>query len=250
MAAASRAPVSSAHPHALFTLLLSSVHADLTTGVPNAAPAGSEEWISPLADVKGTADWASAVARARKFVAQRTIEEKFNVTTGVDIFGRCVGNTGTIPRLNWPGLCMEDSPLGVRFADFASAFPAGWRLGITRGVAMGEEHRGKGINAALGPMTNMGRQAAAGRQWEGFGSDPFLAGVATAATVEGIQSVGVIATVKHLCVYNHVKHLCVYNQRTRTLPRRLGGIPHLLVQSRRQDPATCGTYCRPYVRAS
>ncbi|KAJ7059386.1 glycoside hydrolase superfamily [Mycena amicta] len=203
--------------HALFALLLSSVHADLTTGVPDAAPAGSEEWISPLVtpapDVKGTADWASAVARARKFVAQLTIEEKVNVTTGVDIFGRCVGNTGTIPRLNWPGLCMEDSPLGVRFADFASAFPAGINAAATwdvdlikaRGVAMGQEHRGKGVNAALGPMTNMGRQAAAGRQWEGFGSDPFLAGVATAATVEGIQSVGVIATVKHF-IANEQEH--------------------------------------------
>ncbi|KAJ7048704.1 hypothetical protein C8F01DRAFT_1266684 [Mycena amicta] len=43
--------------HALFTLLLSSVYADLTAGVPDAAPAGSEEWISPLVtpapDVKG-----------------------------------------------------------------------------------------------------------------------------------------------------------------------------------------------------
>jgi hypothetical protein len=25
----------------------------------------------------------------------------------------------------FPGLCLEDSPLGVRFADFATAFPAG-----------------------------------------------------------------------------------------------------------------------------
>lgn len=31
-----------------------------------------------------------------------------------------------------------------------------------RGVAMGAEHRGKGVNVALGPMTNMGRVAAVG----------------------------------------------------------------------------------------
>jgi hypothetical protein len=36
--------------------------------------------------------------------------------------GRCVGN---IPPVNdFPGLCLEDSPLGVRFADFATVFPA------------------------------------------------------------------------------------------------------------------------------
>lgn len=34
---------------------------------------------------------------------------------------------------------------------------------------MGAEFRGKGIHVALGPMTNMGRVAAGGRNWEGFG---------------------------------------------------------------------------------
>jgi beta-glucosidase len=53
-------------------------------------------------------------------------------------------NTGTIPRLNFSGLCLEDSPLGVRFADFVSAFPVGINAASTwdkhlihaRGVAM------------------------------------------------------------------------------------------------------------------
>ncbi|KAJ7199035.1 glycoside hydrolase superfamily [Mycena pura] len=191
-------------------LALARAAADVTTGVPDRAPPGFEEWESPIVlpapPVKGTDDWAPFVQRARQFVAGLTIEEKVNATTGIDIFGRCVGNTGTIPRFGWKGLCLEDSPLGVRFADFASAFPAGINVAATfdvglikaRGLAMGQEHRGKGVNVALGPMMNMGRQAAAGRQWEGFGSDPFLTGVAAAATVEGMQSTGVIATAKHL----------------------------------------------------
>ena len=37
----------------------------------------------------------------------------------------------TIPRIDWPGFCLEDSPLGVRFADFASAFPAGINAAAT-----------------------------------------------------------------------------------------------------------------------
>ncbi|KAJ6578318.1 beta-glucosidase, partial [Mycena capillaripes] len=192
--------------------------ADVTTGIPDAPPAPAfGEWISPIVlpapAVVGQGDWKDAVAKAQKFVAGLTLQEKINVTTGIDVLGRCVGNTGTIPRLNWKGLCLEDSPLGVRFADFASAFPAGinaaatWDVGLieARGKAMGSEHRGKGVNVALGPMTNMGRQAAAGRNWEGFGADPYLSGVATAATVTGMQSVGVIATVKHL-IANEQEH--------------------------------------------
>ena len=38
-----------------------------------------------------TGDWTDAVNKARAFVAQLTLEEKVNITTGVDIFGRCVG---------------------------------------------------------------------------------------------------------------------------------------------------------------
>ncbi|KAJ6563389.1 glycoside hydrolase superfamily [Mycena vulgaris] len=161
----------------------------------------------------GTGDWASAVARATKFVKGLTLAEKINVTTSVDIIGWCVGNTGEIPRIGWKGLCMEDSPLGVRLADFVSAFPAGvnaaatWDLDLIekRGKAMGGEHRGKGVDVALGPMTNLGRQAAAERNWEGFGGDPFLAGAAAAATLVGYQSVGVIATVKQY-IANEQEH--------------------------------------------
>ncbi|KAJ7120054.1 beta-glucosidase [Mycena epipterygia] len=190
---------------------------DITTGIPDAAPAGFEEWVSPIVvpapPVRGTGDWAYAVARATAFVQGLTLEEKVNVTTGVDVLGRCVGNTGTIPRLGWKGICLQDSPLGVRFADFVSAFPAGINAAVTwdvdlmlaRGKAMGLEHRGKGINVALGPMTNMGRQAAAGRNWEGFGGDPFLSGVASVAAIKGYQSVGVIATVKHY-IANEQEH--------------------------------------------
>lgn len=62
-----------------------------------------------------------------------------------------------------------------------------------RGAAMGAEFRGKGVNVALGPMTNMGRVAAGGRNWEGFGGDPYLSGHATEQTIRGLQDQGVQA---------------------------------------------------------
>jgi beta-glucosidase len=43
----------------------------------------------------------------------------------------------------------------------------------------------------------MGRHARGGRNWEGFGPDPYLAGIAMNATVSGIQSTGVQACSKH-----------------------------------------------------
>jgi beta-glucosidase len=43
----------------------------------------------------------------------------------------------------------------------------------------------------------MGRSATGGRNWEGFGPDPYLTGVATNASVSGIQSVGLQACSKH-----------------------------------------------------
>ncbi|KAH8203047.1 hypothetical protein TruAng_002775 [Truncatella angustata] len=44
----------------------------------------------------------------------------------------------------------------------------------------------------------MGRHARGGRNWEGFGPDPYLAGVFTNTSVIGIQSTGVQACSKHL----------------------------------------------------
>jgi len=191
--------------------------ADVITGIPDQPPPGFEEWASPIVipakPVAGDVDWSSAVSRARAFVSTLTLEEKVNLTTGIGVQGRCVGNTGEVTRTGFPGFCFEDSPLGVRFADFVSAFPAGINVAATwdkslmnqRGVAMGAEHRGKGVNFALGPMMNMGRVPAAGRNWEGFGADPFLTGVASAETIKGIQSQGVIATAKHL-IGNEQEH--------------------------------------------
>jgi beta-glucosidase-like glycosyl hydrolase len=37
-----------------------------------------------------------------------------------------------------------------------------------RGEAMSREFKGKGVHVALGPMMNLGRVAAGGRNWEGL----------------------------------------------------------------------------------
>ncbi|TFK37528.1 beta-glucosidase [Crucibulum laeve] len=66
-----------------------------------------------------------------------------------------------------------------------------------RGLYMGQEHKGKGVNVALGPMMNLARVAEGGRNFEGFGEDPFLAGEAAYETILGMQAGGVQACAKH-----------------------------------------------------
>ena len=119
---------------------------------------------------------------------------------------RCVGNGGGVPRLGLRGLCLQDGPLGIRFSDYDSAFPAGITAGATfskhllrdRGFKLGSEQRDKGTDVLLGPALGaLGRMPLAGRNWEGFGVDPYMMGQMTGAVVEGIQNSGVIACAKH-----------------------------------------------------
>ncbi|KAI0352075.1 beta-glucosidase [Trametes cingulata] len=156
--------------------------------------------------------WANAHTRARQLISGWSLEQKVATATGVGLLGgRCVGNTPAVA--DYPGLCLEDSPLGVRDTDFVTAFPAGitvastWKRSLmrARGLAIGQEFKGKGVNVALGPMMNMGRVAQAGRNWEGFGADPFLAGEAAYETVLGLQQAGVQACAKHF-INNEQEH--------------------------------------------
>ncbi|KAK8249670.1 putative beta-glucosidase 1 precursor [Phyllosticta capitalensis] len=152
--------------------------------------------------------WTESYEKAAKLVKQMTLAEKTNVSTGTGQFmGRCVGNTGSVPRLGLPSLCLQDGALGVRFTDHITVFPAGITTGATwnkelmhaRGVAMGKEFRRKGVNIHLGPSVGpMCRKPKGGRCWEGFGADPVLQGVGAVESIKGIQEQGVIATIKHL----------------------------------------------------
>ena len=54
-------------------------------------------------------------------------------------------------------------------------------------------------------MMNLGRIAQGGRNWEGFGADPFLAGEAAYETILGMQSSGVQACAKHY-INNEQEH--------------------------------------------
>ncbi|KAJ7173243.1 beta-glucosidase [Mycena filopes] len=179
-----------------------------TTSSSGSAPStsGSVLNISP--------QWAAAYVKATAAVAKMSLQDKVNLATGVGWEnGHCVGNTPAISSIGFPGLCLEDSPVGVRDADLVSVFPAAINVAATfnrtlmnqRGVAMGQEFKGKGVNVGLGPMMNLMRAPAAGRNWEGFGGDPYLSGEGAFQTITGMQSAGVQATAKHY-INNEQEH--------------------------------------------
>ncbi|KAJ5856447.1 uncharacterized protein N7529_010391 [Penicillium soppii] len=153
------------------------------------------------------ADWTDAYSKAQHIVANMTLAEKVNLTTGTGFFmGPCVGQTGSVPRFGIPNICLQDSPLGIRNSDHNTAFPPGITVGATfnkdlmyeRGVGIGEEARGKGVNIQLGPSVGaLGRKPRGGRNWEGFGADPALQAFGGAETIKGMQSTGAIAAIKH-----------------------------------------------------
>ena len=133
-----------------------------------------------------------------------TLEEKVNMTYGHP--GPCAGNSAAVPRLGIPSFCFADAPTGVRGQEFVSGFPAGCHVAATfdadlmyrYGEAVGREFYGKGVHVALGPVSGpLGRIARGGRNWEGLGSDPYLAGIGMGAVTRGMQAAGVVATPKH-----------------------------------------------------
>ena len=152
-------------------------------------------------------NWSEAYEKAHKVVSNMTLAEKVNLTTGTGFFmGPCAGQTGSAPRFGIPRICLTDGPLGVRNTQGNTAFPAGITVGATfdkdlmyeRGVGLGEEARGKGVNVLLGPVVGpIGRKPRGGRIWEAFGVDPSLQAIAAERTIKGMQSTGTIANLKH-----------------------------------------------------
>ena len=69
-------------------------------------------------------NWTAAYAKAQVVVANMTLAEKVNLTTGTgELMGPCVGNTGSALRFGIPNLCLQDSALGVADTDSMLLIP-------------------------------------------------------------------------------------------------------------------------------
>ncbi|KAF2477372.1 beta-glucosidase 1 precursor [Lindgomyces ingoldianus] len=152
-------------------------------------------------------DWATAYTKANTALGKLSIGDKVGIVSGTGWqAGNCVGNTKAVGSIGYPSLCLQDGPLGVRYVNGVTAFPAGvqaastWDIDLIRerGNFLGAEAKQLGIHVQLGPVAGpLGKIPTGGRNWEGFSPDPYLTGIAMAETIEGMQEAGVQACAKH-----------------------------------------------------
>ena len=145
-----------------------------------------------------------------------TTEEKAALVAGTDFMF-----TNPVPRLHIPSLRMSDGPHGLRVqieggdngvstSEPATSFPTAATVASSwepenaqkMGAAIGKEAHKYGIHVVLGPGANIKRNPLAGRNFEYFSEDPYLAGKMAAAEVKGIQNEGVGVSVKHFALNN------------------------------------------------
>ena len=153
-------------------------------------------------------------ARARKIVAQMTLDEKITQLHGLSnrTNHRVVAG---LPRLGIPALTVTNGPAGAGPAGpghegKATALPAPLALAATwdveaarvNGEIAAEEAGLLGNLLLESPDINIARTPHNGRTFESFGEDPLLAGALAVANIQGIQGRGLIANVKHYACNN------------------------------------------------
>jgi len=179
---------------------------------------------SAPAAVPADAPYKNAALPVEKRVAdllgRMTLEEKATMLSGSGWM-----ESAPIVRLGIPAIKMADGPMGVRSWAGSSAitnsannpvkvlttsFPAGIAMAATwdttlvqrEGKAIGQEVKALGRDMILGPTVNINRVPLWGRNFEGYGEDPYLAGQLGVSYIRGVQGEGVIPSVKHYAANN------------------------------------------------
>ncbi|MGO8797060.1 MAG: glycoside hydrolase family 3 C-terminal domain-containing protein [Candidatus Sulfotelmatobacter sp.] len=158
--------------------------------------------------------------RVQDLLSRMTLEEKVAMLSGAD-WMESVANQ----RLGIPSIKMADGPIGIRswagpsaktggmkasMQVTTTAFPAGVAMAATwdtellqkEGQAIGQEVKAVGRDMILGPTVNINRTPLWGRNFEGYGEDPYLTSRMGVAYIKGVQGEGIIATVKHFDANN------------------------------------------------
>jgi beta-glucosidase len=129
-----------------------------------------------------------------------------------------------IERLGIPAIKMADGPMGVRNWTGSSAvtsaattspvlttaFPASIGMASSfdvdlvqqEGRVIAQEVKALGRDMILAPTVNINRTPLWGRNFEGYGEDPYVAARMGVAYIRGVQGEGVIPSVKHFAANN------------------------------------------------
>ena len=174
---------------------------------------------SPKPENYNILSWESAYEKAKNYINSLPLKYKIFLLYGTEnMYYTNQNRLGCVGRINpfiyndsknnitFYGMCLQDGPTGVRFAkgtslswqsplNTASTFDK--KLAYQVGKMQGNEFYKKGINTVLSPNLNVMRSPLAGRNWEGFGDDPYLIGIMGTQIIKGLQDSGVIAVAKH-----------------------------------------------------
>jgi beta-glucosidase len=188
------------------------------------APTSLQAQSGPSAAATGDAPYKNASLpvdeRVTDLLGRMTLEEKATMLSGSGWM-----ESAPIERLGIPAIKMADGPMGVRSWAGSSAitnstgnpvkvettsFPSGVAMAATwdtelvqrEGQAIALEVKALGRDMILGPTVNINRQPLWGRNFEGYGEDPYLAGRLGVAYIKGVQGEGVIPSVKHFAANN------------------------------------------------
>jgi beta-glucosidase len=148
-----------------------------------------------------------------------TLNEKVDMTTG-ELCNQYGFYNRAIPRVGIPALTMADGPAGVRINNRAvnggraTELPAPIALAATWDVTLvttyadigGSEAFLSGHNVLMGPAVDIARVPLAGRAFEAYGEDPFLAAQLAAPYIHAVQQHPVMAVVKHYNGYTQEKN--------------------------------------------
>ncbi len=151
--------------------------------------------------------------RVEDLLGKLTLKEKVSLLAGKDRW-----STTPVERLGIPSVITTDGPHGVRTEPMwegridspATSFPTGvsmassWNTELIErvGVALAEETRALACDILLGPCVNIVRTPLAGRNFETYSEDPYLAGRIGVAYVRGVQSRNVGTSLKHYACNN------------------------------------------------
>lgn len=153
----------------------------------------------------------------KELISQMTLEEKAGMCSGLDFW-----HLKGVERLGIPSVMVSDGPHGLRKQDQeadhlginesikAVCFPPAVlsacsfdRALLERlGETVGDEAQATDLSVVLGPAVNIKRSPLCGRNFEYYSEDPYLAGEAAAAFINGVQSRHVGTSIKHFAANN------------------------------------------------
>jgi len=157
--------------------------------------------------------------RVKDLMARMTPQEKAEMLAGSGWM-----ESQPNARLGIPAIKMADGPMGVRnwrgssavtnaaatVPVTSTAMPAGIAMAsswdvelVARGSGVvAQEVKALGRDMILGPTVNINRVPLWGRNFEGYGEDPYLAARMGVAYIKAVQAEGVIPSVKHFAANN------------------------------------------------